>query len=58
MIRRIKITVESARSSDEEYEVDAVPRIGDLVRTCSLAAARVVDVKWDLVTGNVKVFVQ
>ena len=58
MIRHIKITVESGRRPGEEYEVDAVPRIGDLVRTRSVAAARVTDVKWDLVSGEVKVIVR
>jgi len=52
----IKVTVRSARgqvSTGEQYEVPAVPRIGDLVRTQYLAAARVTDVSWNLETGAV-----
>lgn len=58
---RIKIKVSSMRGSvitDEEYEAVAVPRIGDLVRTQYLAAARVTDVTWDLVSGRVTVLVR
>lgn len=57
----IKITVRSARgsvSTDEEHEVPAVPRIGDLIRTQYLAAARVTDVTWDLENGKVTVLVR
>lgn len=51
----IKITVNSLRGKylSEEYEVEQVPRIGDIVRTKHLAAARVTDVAWDLRSGNV-----
>lgn len=41
--------------TDEEYEVAVVPRIGELVRTQYLAAARVEDVSWNLETGKVQV---
>lgn len=40
-------------STDERYEAEAVPRIGDIVRTQYLAAARVTDVAWNLETGTV-----
>jgi hypothetical protein len=32
--------------SEEEYELDAVPCRGDLVRTSKIAAIRVSDVAW------------
>lgn len=31
---------------EEEYDLDAVPRVGELVRTSKVAAIRVQDVTW------------
>lgn len=57
----VKIEVHSWRGaamSSEEYEVVTVPRIGDLIRTQYLSAARVTDVTWDLVSGKITVLVR
>lgn len=53
----MKMTVVSARPGipDEEYEVSAVPRIGDLISTGHMAAARVQDVVWYYPSGDVTV---
>jgi len=53
----VKITVISGRPGvpEEEYEVAAVPRVGEIVSTRLMAAARVEEVKWMLTSGKVLV---
>jgi hypothetical protein len=55
--RNVKITVISGRPGvpEEEYEVAAVPRVGEIVSTRLMAAARVEEVKWMLTSGKVLV---
>jgi hypothetical protein len=55
----VKLIIQSVRiDKPEEFEVQSVPRIGELVRTREMAAARVLDVIWDLVSGTATLHVR
>jgi hypothetical protein len=54
----MKILVLRRGEVDEEYEVEVLPRIGELVSGRSFSAARVQDVKHHLVSGSVTIWVQ
>ena len=56
--QQVHVTVVSRRPrvADEEFDVIAVPRIGEMIQTQGMAAARVQDVIWHLATGKVTVY--
>lgn len=54
----IKLKIASTRSgiADEYFDVEDVPRNGDLIITQHMAVARVSDVWWNLPNNSVTVF--
>ena len=54
----VTITVLGRGNIEETFEVPAVPRIGEQVRTERMAAARVADVVHDLRSGTIRVWAQ